>query len=73
MNAIQHQCTRQTNAGAPAAANQQQHQRQGDPDLAVGTGVIKKDGDRIHYRVAELVQPVQKSKLKGHGFLLFRW
>ena len=33
-------------------------------------GVIKKDGDRVHYRVAELVQPIQKSKLKGHGFLL---
>ena len=52
------------------ASEEQKQQGERDPDLAVRTVVIKKDGDRVHYRVAELVQPVQKSKLKGHGFLL---
>ena len=70
---VQHQRHRHGKARFAGAPEEQEQQGERDPDLAVGTGVIKKDGDRIHYRVAELVQPVQKSKLKGHGFLLFRW
>lgn len=67
---VQHQCHRHGKARSAGAPEEQKQQGEGDPDLAVSTGVIKKDGDRVHYRVAELVQPVQKSKLKGHGFLL---
>ena len=67
---VQHQRHRHGKARFAGAPEEQEQQGERDPDLAVGTGVIKKDGDRIHYRVAELVQPVQKSKLKGHGFLL---
>ena len=67
---VQHQRHRHGKARFAGASEEQKQQGERDPDLAVGTGVIKKDGDRVHYRVAELVQPVQKSKLKGHGFLL---
>ena len=70
---VQHQRHRHGKARFAGAPEQQKQQGKGNPDLAVSTGVIKKDGKRVHYRVAELVQPVQKSKFKGHGFLLFGW
>ena len=52
---VQHQRHRHGKARFAGAPEEQKQQGEHDPDLAVSPGVIKKDGDRVHYRVAELV------------------
>lgn len=45
---IQHQRHRHGKARSAGAPEEQKQQGEGDPDLAVGSGVIKKDGKRVH-------------------------
>jgi len=59
---VQHQRHRHGKARSAGAPEEQKQQGERDPDLAVGTGVIKKDGDRVHYRVAELYSQFQKKQ-----------
>jgi len=67
---VQAQCQRHGKACLAGAPERQQHCRECNPELAVGTGGIEEHSQRIQHRAAQGLQGIQNGKFKGHRVCL---